>query len=62
MIKSVGGVSVLAKHGLSCHCGAVGRYGYDLGCLDRINPYVLAAVPVNDGVNHPADRRPRTAA
>lgn len=131
MIKSVGGVAVLPKHRLSCHCGTVilelvlpngivdprrcdcsicrrkgaivasvllsgikviqgedslrcyqfntkvakhyfctncgiythhqrrsapELYGYNVGCLEGINPFDLEPVPLNDGVNHPADR------
>ena len=34
-----------------------GEYGYNVGCLDGVDPYALAiAVPVSDGVHHPADR------
>jgi hypothetical protein len=130
-IKSVGGVPVLPRHRLTCHCGAVvieldlpngivdprrcdcsicrrkgaivasvplsgirivqgeqhlrlyqfntrvarhyfcglcgiythhqrrsfpDQYGYNVGCLEGINPFLLGEVPVNDGVNHPADR------
>ncbi|RBD19389.1 GFA family protein [Xanthomonas oryzae pv. oryzae] len=33
------------------------EYGYNVGCLEGVNPYALnIAVPVEDGVNHPADR------
>jgi hypothetical protein len=32
------------------------QYGYNVGCLEGINPFHLGDVPVNDGVNHPADR------
>jgi hypothetical protein len=28
-----------------------------VGCLEGINPFELEPVPLNDGVNHPADRR-----
>lgn len=101
-IKSVGGVPVLPKHRLTCHCGAVvielelpdgivdprrcdcsicrrkgavvasvplsgiythhqrrsfpNQYGYNVGCLEGINPFLLGEVPVNDGLNHPAER------
>lgn len=133
MIKSVGGVPILPKHRLSCHCGAVvldlelpdgivnprrcdcsicrrrgaivasvplsavaivqgqdalklyqfntmvakhyfcsrcgtythhqrrsfpDQYGYNVGCLDGINPFQLEAVVVHDGIDHPADRKP----
>jgi hypothetical protein len=33
------------------------QYGYNVGCLEGINPFGIADVPTNDGVNHPADRR-----
>jgi hypothetical protein len=32
------------------------EYGYNVGCLDGVNPFDLGAVPTNDGVHHPADR------
>jgi hypothetical protein len=33
------------------------EYGYNVGCLDGVDPYALAiAVPVGDGVHHRADR------
>ena len=32
------------------------EYGYNIGCLEGVNPYELCEVPTNDGVNHPADR------
>ena len=32
------------------------EYGYDLGCLEGVNPFDLATVPTRDGVQHPADR------
>jgi hypothetical protein len=34
------------------------QYGYNVGCLEGVNPMLIPNVPVNDGVNHPADRRP----
>jgi hypothetical protein len=130
MIKFVGGVAVLPRHRLSCHCGTVvleldlpdgivnprrcdcsicrrkgaivasvvlsgitviqgenalklyqfntnvarhyfcstcgiythhqrrsfpDQYGYNVGCLEGINPFHLEPVPLSDGVNHPAD-------
>lgn len=33
------------------------QYGYNVGCLEGVDPFLLSAVPVNDGVNHPADRQ-----
>ncbi|MEE7547113.1 GFA family protein [Xanthomonas sp. Kuri4-1] len=36
------------------------EYGYNVGCLEGVNPYALPiAVPVSDGVHHPADRAAR---
>lgn len=33
------------------------QYGYNVGCLDGVNPYALEGhIPVADGVSHPADR------
>lgn len=31
-------------------------FGYNVGCLEGVNPYDLGEVPVFDGVNHPSDR------
>lgn len=33
------------------------QYGFNVGCLDGINPLKIEGVPTNDGVNHPADRK-----
>jgi hypothetical protein len=32
------------------------QYGYNVGCLEGVNPFEIENVPTNDGVNHPADR------
>jgi hypothetical protein len=32
------------------------EYGFNIACLDGVNPFDLKDVPVMDGVNHPADR------
>jgi hypothetical protein len=32
------------------------QYGFNLGCLEGVNPFDLGEVPTRDGVNHPADR------
>lgn len=32
------------------------QYGFNVGCLDGINPFAIPEVPVNDGVNHSADQ------
>jgi len=33
------------------------QYGYNVGCLEGVEPTAIEGVPVNDGVNHPADRK-----
>lgn len=32
-------------------------YGYNVACLEGVNPFEIAVVPINDGINHPADRK-----
>lgn len=32
------------------------QYGFNVACLEDINPMHIANIPVADGVNHPADR------
>ncbi|WP_237055080.1 GFA family protein [Microbulbifer sediminum] len=54
-----------AKHYFCGRCGVYTHhqrrsspeeYGFNVGCLDGVNPAALDEVPTNDGVNHPADR------
>lgn len=54
-----------AKHYFCSNCGIYTHhqrrsnpheYGYNIGCLEGVNPFDLDNVPTNDGVNHPADR------
>lgn len=54
-----------AKHYFCSICGVYthhqrrsnpDQYGYNVGCLEGVNPFLIENVPVNDGVNHPADR------
>ena len=54
-----------AKHYFCSRCGIYthhqrrsnpDQYGYNVGCLEGVNPFDLGSVPTNDGVNHPADR------
>jgi hypothetical protein len=33
------------------------EYGFNVACLEGVNPFELKDVPVLDGINHPADRR-----
>lgn len=32
------------------------EFGFNVGCLEGINPFAIADVPVSDGVHHPSDR------
>ena len=32
------------------------QYGFNVACLEGINPLKLSGVPVYDGIDHPADR------
>jgi hypothetical protein len=32
------------------------QYGFNVACLEGVNPLVLENIPTYDGVNHPADR------
>lgn len=54
-----------AKHYFCSHCGIYTHhqrrsnpeeYGYNVGCLEGVNPFDIPGVSTNDGVNHPADR------
>ena len=56
-----------AKHYFCSKCGIYTHhqrrsnpeeYGYNVACLEGVNPLCLGEVPTTDGVNHPADRRP----
>src|SRR6266571_5090841 len=33
------------------------QFGFNVACLEGVNPYELGAVPVVDGINHPSDRK-----
>ena len=54
-----------AKHFFCGHCGIYThhqrrsnptQYGFNVSCLEGINPLKLEDIPTYDGVNHPADR------
>ena len=32
-------------------------FGYNLGCLEGVNPFDIEMIPTSDGTNHPADRK-----
>ena len=55
----------MARHYFCAHCGIYTHhqrrsnpqeYGYNVGCLEGVDPFELSDVPTNDGVHHPADR------
>lgn len=54
-----------AKHFFCGECGIYthhqrrsdpSEYGYNVDCLEGVNPYELGTIEVMDGVNHPSDR------
>jgi hypothetical protein len=54
-----------ARHYFCANCGIYTHhqrrsnpeeYGFNVGCLEGVNPFDIPDVPTNDGVNHPADR------
>jgi hypothetical protein len=54
-----------AKHYFCSNCGIYthhqrrsnpSEYGYNVGCLEGVNPFAIPNVPTNDGINHPGDR------
>jgi hypothetical protein len=58
--------TMTARHYFCANCGTYthhqrrsnpNEYGYNVGCLEGVNPFALEPVPLNDGVNHPADRK-----
>ncbi len=57
--------SMTAKHYFCSVCGIYthhqrrsnpSQYGFNVACLDGVNPFELGDIPTYDGVNHPADR------
>ena len=32
-------------------------FGYNIGCLEGVNPFDIEPIPTSDGTNHPADRK-----
>ena len=56
--------TMTAKHYFCSVCGIYthhqrrsnpNQYGFNVACLDGVNPFELKNVPTNDGINHPAD-------
>jgi hypothetical protein len=57
--------TMTAKHYFCSRCGIhthhqrrsnPEEYGYNVGCLEGVNPFDLGQVPTSDGVRHPSDR------
>lgn len=55
-----------AKHYFCSVCGIYthhqrrsnpNQYGFNVACLEGVNPYELGEIPIMDGINHPADRK-----
>ena len=55
-----------AKHFFCGRCGIYthhqrrsnpNQYGFNVACLDEVDPFELGDVPVVDGINHPADKK-----
>jgi len=58
--------SKVAKHYFCSNCGIYTHHnpranpamtGFNLGCIDEINTFYLKDVAVNDGQNHPLDKK-----
>lgn len=55
----------MAKHFFCSICGIYthhqrrsnpSQYGFNVACLEGVNPFELKSIPTYDGVNHPADK------
>ena len=55
-----------AKHYFCSNCGIYThhqrrsnpeQYGFNVACLEGVNPFELGEIPTMNGVNHPADRK-----
>lgn len=54
-----------ARHFFCGHCGIYthhqrrsnpAEFGYNVGCLEGVDPFLLGPIAVADGVHHPSDR------
>jgi len=57
--------TMTAKHYFCKNCGIYthhqrrsepSEYGFNVACLEGVNPYLLGDIPVLDGINHPKDK------
>jgi len=55
-----------AKHYFCSICGIYthhqrrsnpNQFGFNVACLEGVNPFELGEIPVMDGINHPADKK-----
>lgn len=58
--------TMTAKHYFCSICGIYthhqrrsnpSQFGFNVACLEGVNPYELKDIPIMDGINHPADRK-----
>ena len=58
--------TMTAKHYFCSVCGIYthhqrrfnpNEFGFNVACLEGVNPYDFKDVPIMDGINHPADRK-----
>lgn len=58
--------TMTAKHYFCSVCGIYTHhqrrssphlYGFNVACVDGVNPFELGDIPIMDGVNHPCDRK-----
>jgi hypothetical protein len=58
-------VNIQPVHRGSYHCGIYthhlrrpnpNQYGFNVACLEGVDPFALGEIPVVDGVDHPSDR------
>lgn len=57
--------TMTAKHYFCARCGIYthhqqrsnpNQYGFNVACLEGVNPFELGNVPTFDGINHPSDK------
>lgn len=58
--------TMVARHYFCSNCGIYthhqrrsdpNQYGYNVGCLEGVNPFEIENVLLSDGANHPMDRK-----
>ena len=65
-LKFINFILKVAKHYFCSNCGIYTHHnprsnpsmtGFNLGCIDEIDTFKLEDIPVNDGLNHPLDKK-----